>query len=478
MNQHLPTAASRSNTQTSQVYSRHELQGISLARSSTSSQTASGHRSSLGSHLDNAAGTSRARPPRPQLSRSNLLDVRPSPPPPPPARYAASTLGLLPQIYQVSAAPTGSLHLPDVTEDNPAPSAATPALTSRPHWTLDHTTSEQGQHHIQRAAPSGAQLRLLSDADAQMNDLVNSVATEESNTIVAHRSALAFYTPPLVRLVDDVSRRIASRDILRQDRAHAPKDETLENSLKLFRDPPPWSLMHEPPPQVSNVTRTTDEPAVINRSSAHAKRNIQNVNAMLAKRVKTTHWQADGFHDKTRSPAAPVRFAGPKNPFLQQRFGGPGSKASTSISNSDHTDADEAPPKNVLKLPPPAQLKPLKPISTLPVPSLPPSPKNSDKDSQNSRPVREVGAKYPKARRASNRRISLPLRKRSSLAACKGATQSKVSEKNEKRLQSFESMPESVGSTLSQEAGPAGDSLIERKGGFDWKAWGITTKKM
>ncbi|TFY82095.1 hypothetical protein EWM64_g1916 [Hericium alpestre] len=259
------------------------------------------------------------------------------------------------------------------------------------------------------AAPQAPQGYDLSNDSMSSLNAMDAVASEEVRAAVSRHSAEAFYASHVGRLASRQEQRPSLGPIIRAPQ----RREGLENAasraeqdtrthkgdeiLKLYREPPPWSIMQMPPPSSrkgpSNSTLARDEFVAVKRSDEQARRNVEGMKEMLLKRSRTASWEADGFHTKP-SPAR-----GPRNPFASQSFA-----SSTAERNDSVRVAVEK-----LALPPPGELKNLRPISSIPPPALPAEIKKKLlTPAKTKSSIRGGGVKMAKPDQCLKRRSSLP----------------------------------------------------------------------
>jgi hypothetical protein len=148
--------------------------------------------------------------------------------------------------------------------------------------------------------------------------------------------------------------------------------------LMLYREPPPWSKLQNPPvTTVLPKTRNLQELAAIRRTDEQAMKSLQKIRDMLSERHRNAETEISSSRDGLKVSARP---SAPKNPFAKSHSGGSseqGSERANERAFSPHTNAVM---KSIMKVPP-KSLRSLKPITSLPIPRPPKSatPDRADK---------------------------------------------------------------------------------------------------
>ncbi|TFY72701.1 hypothetical protein EVG20_g300 [Dentipellis fragilis] len=309
------------------------------------------------------------------------------------------------------------VQLPDSVYPQRQPGAMQNTIAS--NATVSNTNAQPDRTTVQGRVQSAATLA----TEVNIPNYMNTVAAEETQATTSRQHAEAFYAQRREALIREIAQPTLKRsrparrteterpreNIRLEEDAGGPRGEDI---LKLYRDPPLWSLMQMPPPSMrppDNTNQKADQLIAVKRSDEQARKNVDDAKAMLAKRSRTASWQADGFQAPPPTTPSAAKPTGPRNPFLAQRF-----------ANSSTTPRPDMPPtrdsalgsveaKGKSALPPPGELKSLRPISAIPAPLLPEEIKKRIKGPKKSLPPTK-GVKMPRPGKdlSTSRKLSLP----------------------------------------------------------------------
>ncbi|KAA1471183.1 hypothetical protein DENSPDRAFT_880271 [Dentipellis sp. KUC8613] len=331
------------------------------------------------------------------------------------------------------------------------------------------------------------------------------VAAEETQETSSRHRAEAFYAERREALTREVARptlkrsrpsRTAETELPRR---HLQLDEDVgrprgEDILKLYRDPPPWSVMQMPPPSMRPPDETkqkADQLIAVKRSDERTRKNVADAKAMLAKRSRTASWQADGFQAPPTTPSA-AKPTGPKNPFLAQRFANASTAPRPDMPKTRDSASASVEAKGKSALPPPGELKSLRPISAIPAPLLPEEIKKKIRGPKKSLPPTK-GVKMPRPDKdlSTSRKLSLPDLHTSSSNRLQPSTMNDgkvglrpadpaaLRKRNAtmpgpvKKAKTSASISDTPSTTKKMKSDPDGHVSTRKggKGGFDWGTW-------
>ncbi|KAH9048110.1 hypothetical protein EDB84DRAFT_1411074 [Lactarius hengduanensis] len=185
--------------------------------------------------------------------------------------------------------------------------------------------------------------------------------------------------------------------------SHRQKPQWGQELLMLYREPPPWSKVQDPPiVKGPPKTRSSNELAAVRRTDEQAMKGLQKLQDMLSERRRIAGAEADSSCDGLKVSA---KYSAPRNPFATSHSGGSSENVSgradeksRAFSPHTHKSIMEAPPKS---------LRSLKPITTLPVPRPPNSVKQAS--ANKGRDVRRVLPRPQLSHESSQKRVSVSL---------------------------------------------------------------------
>ncbi len=211
---------------------------------------------------------------------------------------------------------------------------------------IDHLTHPTHEHH--------------EDCSESLDHRV-SIARDDSHS---HCKINMFYSQKLSNT--GPSRTHSHRQILKWG----------QESLMLYREPPPWNLVQSPPiAMVSRNTRSLEELATIRRTGEQANKSLQRMQDMLSERHRITRTETNSSCHGLKETAKPLDSV-PRNPFARPLAG----ESSESASDKDNGETLACSPhtravaKNIMEVPP-KSLRLLEPITSLPI-SRPQAPTN------------------------------------------------------------------------------------------------------
>lgn len=325
--------------------------------------------------------------------------------------------------------------------------------------------------------------------DITMSDLQNVIAAQELTAMSSHHRANAFYSsiPP-------------SASTLPRPPSRKPRGD---GHLRLYRQPPPWKLLDDPPPspappQGAVALRRMELPTFVQGANKQARKNMEGLQNMVAQRLKVAPTtssirRADGFDDASTSGPSRTSTTSfqPKNPFTA-RFSGarpsePSSSSRPPMSSKSKrpmstsvfvgsSSLDGQPPTKKLAVEPPrhsrpsvgsaTSMKPLVPISTISVPDLPEEVKKQH--AQNEKAARRsLGGCGPSSSKSKTKADVL---RRSSLPAS-GSKSNASSGSSSITTKAKSAKATSAKPSKSKKSPGSSGGGAQQSGGFDWGSW-------
>ncbi|KAI9446469.1 hypothetical protein H4582DRAFT_1905933 [Lactarius indigo] len=223
-----------------------------------------------------------------------------------------------------------------------------------------------------------------------------------NNTALLHINHLTHPTPEHRR---DRGQLLAHRDSMPRDDTQMP--QWGQELLMLYREPPPWSKVQDPPiVKGPPKTRSSKELAAVRRTDGQAMKSLQKMQDMLSDRHRIPKTESDSSCDGLKESAKP---SAPRNPFAKSHCGGSSKNVSEradgktrAFSLHTHKSIMEVPAKS---------WRSLKPITSLPIPRPPdsaaaaatPATSNKGREFQRVRPRPQL------SHESSQKRVSVSL---------------------------------------------------------------------
>ena len=174
--------------------------------------------------------------------------------------------------------------------------------------------------------------------------------------------------------------------------------------LMLYREPPPWSKMQTPPnAPVPPKTRSLQELAAVRRTDEQAMKSLQKMQDMLSERHRISRTESNISCDGLKESA---KLSAPRNPFAKPHSGGSSEHVSERPNEKTRASSPQihAVAKSIMEAPP-KSLRPLKPITSLPVPR----PSNTPALANKGREFQPVLPRPRSSYESSQERVSVSL---------------------------------------------------------------------
>lgn len=224
--------------------------------------------------------------------------------------------------------------------------------------------------------------------------------------------------------------------------------------LMLYREPPPWSQA-QLSPIVKSAYRphSLEEPMSVDRTNERATIGVQEMQEMLSERRRTAQREADRSHDSVKSSTNP---SASRNPFAI-----PFGKSVAQIASEEASSL----PRTSVMVAPLKSLRPLKPISTLPVPMPPDSSRRTTANNRRESMATPCSPRRSQDPGRKSRQVSLPVNK-----PCGQKVDASLGCKTGRSAEGAEPAAARKRSRLTVSV--RGSKSDSRSKGFDWSSWG------
>ncbi|KAH9005138.1 hypothetical protein EDB86DRAFT_2881824 [Lactarius hatsudake] len=173
--------------------------------------------------------------------------------------------------------------------------------------------------------------------------------------------------------------------------------------LMLYREPPPWSKVHDPPiVKGPPKTRSSNELAAVRRTDEQAMKSLQRLQDMLSERHRNAGTEVDSSCGGLKVSA---KYSAPRNPFAKSHSGGSSGNVSERADEKSRAFLPHT-HKSIMEVPP-KSLRSLKPITSLPVPRPPNSVKQAS--ANKGRDAQRVLPRPQLSHESSQKRVSVSL---------------------------------------------------------------------